>query len=315
MIRTHIGRMANTRRQALTAAMALAIALVALGSFASGALAEPKGEFKVFAQCPTSTPNVEGCVVAKTEKGEVAIGKTAVPIENALTLQGGFEAENPCNFPFKGKGECLSPFVGAVNGETLSKTPENVPGGLLKVKCKEIKNAGLRLLCELFFEKGVLGVTATTELAVPPSSIGLSESALVEPVLSEVFGIPALRLPVKIKLTNATLGNSCYIGSNTEPIVLNLISGKTNPPAPNKAITGNPGTLTTNEEGSILTISGNKIVDNSFATPGANGCGFLGLFNSLVNFALGLPSAAGNNTAILEGTLKQAGAEVVKEHE
>jgi hypothetical protein len=41
----------------------------------------------------------------------------------------------------------------------------------------------------------------------------------------------------------------------------------------------------------------------------------LGLLSGLVNKSIGLPSAAGNNTAILEGTLEQTSAEVAKEHE
>jgi hypothetical protein len=299
---------------ALVVAMALTASLGAL-SVASPALAT-SGEFAVFAGCPLSTEGVHGCLVGKTESGKFIIGKRTVPIENVITLQGGLGRENPCNFPFSGEGECRRPFYAAAAGhETLSKTPQNVPGGLLGlVNCKEISNKSAREFCEKVFEKGILGVTATTELAAPASSIGLSEPALFEPVLSEVFGIPALQLPVKVKLNNTLLGEKCYIGSEAEPIVLHLISGTTNPPKPNEPITGAPGTPESNEEGTILTISHNKLVDNSFAAPGANGCGgsFSAYIDPLVNKALGLPSAAGTNTAILEGTLKQANASAVE---
>ena len=67
----------------------------------------------------------------------------------------------------------------------------------------------------------------------------------------------------------------------------------------------------------ILKISNNSLVNNSFAAPGATGCGgFLVelLLNPIINAKLGLPAAAGNNTAILSGTLEQAGAEAVREH-
>jgi hypothetical protein len=317
-IKHHVRRLADIHRRAAAVAVALAAPLATLG-LASPATATPKGEFAVFAGCPVSNPNVQGCIVAKTESGKFIIGQRTVPIENVITLQGGFEEANPCNFPFQGKGECRLPFVGAAAGyETLSKTAQNVPGGLLNlVNCKEITNKGERELCEFFFEKGITAVTATTELAVPASSIGLSEAALLEPILSEAFGIPALQLPVKIKLDNPLFGKKCYIGSNAEPIVLNLITGKTNPPKPNTSITGNPGELESNEAGNLLTVSGNKLVDNSFAAPGTNGCGgfFSSLIDPLLNKALGLPSAAGTNTAILEGTLKQAGAESVRAHE
>ncbi len=317
MIKHYVGHLPNVRKQALVIAVALAASLATL-VVASPALATPKGDFAVFADCPLSNPNVDGCIVGKTESGKFIIGKRTVPIENVITLQGGFEEENPCNYPFQGKGECRLPFIGAEDGNTLSKTPQNVPGGLLNlIKCKEISNKYERAFCESIFEKGILGVTATTELAAPASAIGLSEAALAEPVLSEVFGIPALQLPVKVKLDNPLLGKACYIGSNAAPIVLNLITGKTNPPKPNEPITGKVGEFESNEEGNLLTISHNSLVDNSFAAPGASGCGgsFSSLLDPLVNASLGLPSPAGHNTAILEGTLKQASAKAVKNHE
>jgi hypothetical protein len=304
-------------RLMLVLAVTLMAPLTLLG-LASPASATPKGEFAVFADCPVGNPSVQGCIVAKTESGKFIIGKRTVPIEKVITLQGGFGEENPCNFPFTGKGECRLPFVGATDGNTLSKTAQNVPGGLFNlINCKEIKNEGERKICEAIFENKITGVTATTELAAPASSIGLSEAALLNPVLSEAFGIPALQLPVKIKLDNPLFGKACYIGSNTEPIVLNLITGKTNPPKPNESITGKIGEFESNEEGNILTIKHNSLVDNSFAAPGVNGCGgfFSALLDPLINAQLGLPSAAGHNTAILEGTLKQAGAAAVRESE
>jgi len=145
----------------------------------------------------------------------------------------------------------------------------------------------------------------------------LSEAALLKPILSEVFGIPALSLPVKIKLNNVILGKECYIGSNSEPIVINLITGKTNPPKPNEPIKGNVGNLEGNEAGTILTISENSLVNNSFATSGANGCGapFSAYVDPLVNSIIGVPSEAGHNTAVLNGEIKQSSAEAVEESE
>jgi hypothetical protein len=206
--------------------------------------------------------------------------------------------------------------VGAADGNTLSKTAQNVPGGLTNlINCKAIKNELLRHTCEFFFEHGITAVTATTELALPASSIGLSQPALAEPILSEAFGIPALSLPVKVKLDNPLFGKECYIGSAAEPITLNLITGKTNPPAPNKPISGQVGEISSRAEGGILVISNNSLVDNSFKAPGTNGCGFFGLLDPLLNAALGVPSEAGHNTAILEGTLEQTNAALAKEHE
>jgi hypothetical protein len=288
------------RRRVLVVAMALT-AIVSAFAVASPAMATPTGEYAVFAQCPLSTPEIQGCVWAKTESGEFIVGKEKIPITNPIILQGGF-LENEA---FE------ETFVGAANGETLSKSPQKVPGGLTGlVKCNEISNFLERIACEVVFENGATGVNATTELAAPASSIALNESNL----LAEEG--TALSLPVKVHLENAFLGSECYIGSNSSPIVINLTTGTTSPPAPNKPIKGSKGISEHNAEGTILTFSKNSLVNNSFAAPGSSGCGglFAFLIDPIINSKLGLPSAAGHNTAILNGSLKQAGARRVREH-
>jgi hypothetical protein len=59
------------------------------------------------------------------------------------------------------------------------------------------------------------------------------------------------------------------------------------------------------KEHSFLRITSNSLVDNSFSVPTAEGCGefFSFIINPIVNSKLKLPSANGNNTAILNGTL------------
>ncbi|HTW42970.1 MAG TPA: hypothetical protein VMD79_11710 [Solirubrobacteraceae bacterium] len=270
-------------------------------------LAAPTGEFAPFAQCPLSTPKLSGCIFATTESGEVTIGKSTVPITNPITLQGGF---------IESRTSTEDTFVEAANGETLSRSPQPVPGGLAGlVKCDEITGteptaAVERLFCETVFQNGLTGVTATTELAAPASSIGLDEENLLEETGT------ALELPVKVKLSNPLLGEECYIGTNANHITFNLTTGTTSPPSPNKPIKGKKGTLTDNEEGNILTIIGNSLVDNSFSAPEASGCGGPAAFllDPVIDLKLGLPAAAGENTAILDGTLKQAGKTAVEEH-
>jgi hypothetical protein len=271
------------------------------------------GEFAVFAQCPYSTAGVEGCLVSRTESGEIVIGsgteKTAVPIVNTQTLQGGFGEANETT------GQM--PFYAAKNGVTLSKTSQRVPGGLLGIKCAEIKGEGkhekeLRKACEAAFEEGLLGVYATPELAVPASSIYLNEFALDAELPFPPYP-PALVLPVKIHLENSVLGGECYIGSSSEPIELALTSGTTSPPAPNTAIKGKRGKLTSRGEGRILVIKENSLVGNAFSVGKAHGCGLFGLLDGLIESKLGLPSPAGENTAILNNTIEQASAGAVEE--
>ena len=283
-------------------AVALAVCLGAL-SLASVSSAEPKGEFAVFKQCPLSKPNLVLCMYSVSSNGTFTVGNKSVPLVNPVTLQGGIEAD-PETFALK--------FVGAADGNTLSKTPQPVPGGLLGITAPSWWPKFLRdLFNEEVINKGLTGVTATVELAAPASSIKVDFVNLITETGT------ALSLPVKVKLNNSFLGSNCYIGSNSNPIVIDLTTGTTAPPPPNTPIKGSLGTVTSNEAGTLLTFSGGRLVNNSFAAPGANGCG--GLFSifvdPLVNSILGTPAAAGKNTAILEGKIQSAESWAVKASE
>ncbi len=282
-------------------AVCAAMFIVALGmlSFVSGASAKLTGEFKKFEQCPYTNTEVKRCLYSPTEGGEVVLGSKKVPIVNTAVLQGGFGK------PVEG----FSKFFAAKNGVTLSKAGQPVPGGLAGlVNCKEISNFLLRISCELTFENGLTGLNATLELAQPASEIRISESHL-----GEEEGV-ALKMPVRVHLENPFLGSECYVGSSTSPIIWELTAGATSPPPPNKSIKGFGGELELFEEGSILQLTGAKLVDNAWSAPGANGCGglFSFLIDPIVNASAGLPSAAGHNTAILDNTINVATAFAVR---
>ena len=124
-----------------------------------------------------------------------------------------------------------------------------------------------------------------------------------------------MQLPVKVHLENPFLGSECYVGSSSNPLIWNLTTGTTNPPAPNKPITGSTGVAEFLEEGSILALKGAKLVDNKWSAPGATGCGgFLVelILDPIINSASGLPAAAGRNTAILNNTINVASAFAVR---
>jgi hypothetical protein len=302
--KNRVAHATRIRRRTLAIVICAIAPLAALG-LASPALAtehHPTGEFAPFKYCPLSTAGLEDCVLAETTGGKFTVGKKTVPIVNTVVLQGGFK-ENP-------KTEVLE-FVGAENGETLSKTPQPVPGGLLGIVAPEYLPKWLQEIFNNFINEGITGVTATNELAAPASEIGLStENLLIEKGT-------ALSLPLKIKLSNFFLGESCYVGSNAAPIVIDFTTGTTAPPPPNTPIKGAAGTLSHNEKFTLITLSGGKLVNNSFAAPEAEGCGgFLSfLIDPAVNAELGLPSAAGTNTAVLEGKLSTANAAAVKASE
>jgi hypothetical protein len=242
--------------------MGVAVVVLVALAVAAPAMASLKQDLQRFATCPYNNPEVGACAYSTTTSGEFVLGNGAVPITKPVVIKGG-----------------VTPpvIVASTDGETLSKTPLAVPGGLVGIE-----------LPGNFTE-----VTATAELA------GTGELG------NSVY------LPLKVKLDNLALGSNCYIGSNTEPLVLNLTYGTTNPPPPNKPISGK-AIISTKDNGAIKVVTG-TLVDNSFAAPGANGCTLLPLIGDLaVNVKEGLPAAAGKNTAIMNGVTELVQSSLVR---
>lgn len=267
---------ASARTRLLAPVLAL-LGLVIAGLVAAApASAGIKQDFEVFNQCPLGNPAVTVCVYSTTTSGEFHLGNASVPVSKTVVLQGGLKGTEP-------------ELVPAANGETLSKTSLPVPGGLL----------GIELLGNL------TEVSTTAELAGPVdvflSGFGKREGT-------------AVALPVKAKLENPLLGSTCSIGNDSEPIMLNLTTGTTNPPGPNEPISGTPGTLEFGGAGKINVFRNSSLVDNAFAAPGASGCAepLSLVVDASVDLKEGLPAAAGKNTAILSGTLEQSGAATVR---
>jgi len=278
----------------ITGGVLTALSMLAFASVAMGASHNPKGEFAQFKECPLNRATITDCIYSVSNGGGFTIGKKTVPLVNPVTLQGGFE----------GAGSEVK-FFGAENGDTLSKTPQPVPGGLLGVTAPTWWPKFIQDWFNNQINAGFTGVTATVELAAPATSIKLStENLLIEEG-------NALGLPVKIKLSNQILGSNCYIGSNSNPVQIDFTtgtSGKLKAPA---------GALTFNKEFTLITISGGKLVNNTYAAPAASGCGgiFSFLVDPLVNSILGTPSPSGTNTATLEGKLQDGNALAVKASE
>jgi hypothetical protein len=284
----------------------LAMLLTALG-FAGNASAKLTGEFARFEFCPYKNPEVIRCVHAVTEGGEAVLGSKKVPIVNPVTLQGGYN--EPPEEDIFGFSE---DFFGATNGVTLSKAPQPVPGGLLGLVPPENSPLLVKLLVELAAENGLTGVNSTLEIAGSASDIQISELALA---LAE--GV-TLVLPLKAKLENPLLGNNCYVGSDSNPLIFELRADTTNPPPPNKPITGNGGTVTFLENGRILRLDDAVIVDNAWSAPAAKGCGgplLAPLIDPVINSQAGLPAPAGTNTAILENTIHTTTAQALKKND
>lgn len=235
----------------------------------------PNPGYEQFSTCPDKGESASTliCLTSEVTGGHLQMGTKTVPIENPLTLAGGVNAAFEEFTPGPGGG--------------LSKVKQKVPGGVIGL-------TGLTWLLE-FFGSDALTLYATTELAGAPTG----------------FNIESVTIPIKAHLTtpSGVLGNNCYIGSNSNPIVLNLTTGTTSPPPPNEPITGVEPELSFDEK-LILHLDNGTYVDNEFAAPGANGCvlklfGFIPIsLNGFVNSQSGLPSAAGNNEVVQEFDLE-----------
>jgi hypothetical protein len=280
------------RSSLLRSSLGVALALAATGLLALATSAPAlANDFDVFVQCPLGV--AEECVFYQSTGGSIAVGSKTVPL-NTVTLQGGVKIN-----PDTQEEE----FVPAVNGETLSKTAQPLPGGLTGSAPSSWPQF-VQAWYNTLIDTGHTGVTVTLELMNTP---GIS----LQNLLYEQG--TALTLPVRLQLKSDIVGEECYIGSKTSPIMINFTTGTTSPPGPNSPIEGTAGTVTLEDQDELVVIDGNQLVDNAFAAPVAEGCGssYATYVDPLINSLFSLPSSAGHNTAELEGKWEAATAQTV----
>lgn len=296
--------------------LAFATALIGAAFVPAATAGTPSGPYQIFRYCPYTNPAVGSCVINTTHSGSLTIGNTTVPIDSPIVLQGGIESIGP------------SPLYDAVGAQTLAAPPAKVPGGLLGIMNPAPNWPGPLSAAFWAIVAAANDVSATIEpIETIQTNFG---NALFPP--TDGSDPTVARLAVRVHLQNPFLGNNCYIGSSQNPVVIKLQTGTTNPPPPNQPISGNPGVVSvvwTDEENFIgyLQIDDSTLVDNSFAVPAASGCGNIALglpivtelldalVSGAVNLKVGLPSAAGKNTAIMNGDASIAAAAYVLDSE
>lgn len=218
----------------------------------------PAAGYTQFRGCPTKTEFAESeiCLRSTVIGGNVKLGSKNVPIEKPFDLRGG-------------------------TNYNLENFHNNSEGGLEVVKQK--------------VPGGVIGLTGLTWLAELLGSEALTLYAATEMVGTPEVNLNEITLPIKVHLINSTLGNNCYVGSSSAPIVLHLSTstlGGLEPEIMFEKATG------------ITHVRHGVYVDNKFAAPGASGCvltlfGFIPIsINGLVNAEAGLPAASGSNEAV-----------------
>jgi hypothetical protein len=257
------------RNRSLFIAVAL-IALTSMAALASIASAEkPAPGYEDFAGCPTEAENPEvfNCQKYVFTSGHITFGNRQISITNPITLRGGVEAET-------------GNFVATSEGGIIP-VQQTVPGGLIGM-------TGYKWLNE--FSEKQLKLTATVE-----------EAGKFGTVFGSTFVVP-----VKLHLESPLLGKGCYVGSNASPINLDLTNETTNPPAPNKPISGHFASELMPEAGrpEVNTGLNGLFVDNAYAVPAAAGCQLEAgshhlSVDKVVNSAYKLPAAAGTNEAQL----------------
>jgi len=271
----------------------VAIALASLSFiFTTGAWASVTGDPSEFSLCPINFTPPGGetllCSHSETTGGTLTIGNSTVTISNNPdTVDLG--AYSNSGLGLFGVEVIVTP----TNGLVFGGPAQVVPGGLLGL------TGTLAPLSQP--TDPINQVTSSIELAGP-----ITPATVVDPTATSAFfcgGGPlgscldgpspfsVTTIPVKVHLHNdAVLGPNCYIGSNASPIVLNLVETPTSTPV---LTSGGPG-------GNALISSGVEVADTTFAVPGASGCGLLGALDAALDLKVGLPSASGKNSALID---------------
>ncbi|NEA27863.1 hypothetical protein G3I70_35990 [Actinomadura bangladeshensis] len=150
----------------------------------------------------------------------------------------------------------------------------------------------------------VFGKMRAEKMLVQPGLFGdpFLSAVYAQPEYANLFELPPstdyrIKLGLKVRLINPLLGGSCRIGSDSNPITLNLTTGTTSPPAGVEPLTGEAAQIVKVELPMVVRSA--KHVDNTAPAPGAKGCALNGgLVNSVVNLVAGLPNDAGDNAMV-----------------
>ena len=157
-----------------------------------------------FADCPVAVKHVAHCLVATTTSGEFQLANKTVPITKPIVAAGRHHRRLPRARSGGGREHALA-------------HPPDRPGRPHRDRRAAPGRGSDRRHRTRGAGRSVRGK--------PLRRTGARREA-----------------PVKVKLENPILGEECYVGSDTEPIVLQLTTGTTKPPSGTAPITGNPGT-------------------------------------------------------------------------
>jgi hypothetical protein len=219
------------------------------------------------------------CVSSQSDSGSITLGSTKVTTGKS-DLQIGVVQNSD------GTSTLVPPADGAIIADSAT-----VPGGLIGLMCPSDIPV-ITDICKQLDNSTLNKITATIESVGTPKDFAMAAGATT--------GQPIISIPVRIRLKNPFLSDSCYIGTASNPIMLRP-QNLTKPSFKIERFDGN-GTPNTAGSMSRIGLTGSTQGDSTFAVPGASGCGLLGLIDLAVNAKTGLPSAAGKNSLTLNDT-------------
>jgi hypothetical protein len=256
------------------------------------------GDWAPFNRCPVDNPAMKAadgsmrialCLASDSPSGVVKIGPIPVKTgDNNLQL-GVVEEPNGTFMPFQ-------PVGGAVVA-----APVSTPGGFRVLALCPSNTPPLSNMCDSAAKNPSLNdVQAIVQDAGNPTNLNVLAGA--------TSGQLIVTLPIKLKLDSPLLGGDCYIGSDANPIVLNIEN--TSPPSSFSLQTFDTnGTPDPSGVMGRFFLPGATQGDSTFAVPAATGCGPGGTADAPINKLLGLPSPSGNSleldnaTSYLDGFL------------
>ncbi|MEU1124498.1 hypothetical protein ABZ371_13260 [Streptomyces sp. NPDC005899] len=267
-------------------------AITAFGAlFSTGtatAATQLQGHWAPHDRCPVDAPamlaadgvdSVATCISSRSASGSIKLGNTVVTTGDTDLQLGVLQRSD-------GTTSLVAPAEGALVADSAE-----VPGGLLGLMCPSGVPV-VSAICRQITSVELNRITATIEPAGAPRDFNMAAAFTTD--------VPILTLPVRIHLRNPLLGDKCYIGTTSKPVLLR----PKNATAPALSLQRFAGNGVPDDENGVMgryTFEDADQADTTFAVPGASGCG-AGLLDWAVNLKTGLPSAAGKNNLTLDST-------------
>jgi len=273
----------RVRMGALGAFAALAVFLPASGASAANPVTL-NGEWAPFVLCPVDNPamlaadgtsNIAFCLASMSSNGAIKFGNITAPTNQSQLHIG---------LVYNTSTGVVSEYPPSVGANKID--PFLIPGGLAALLCP--RDIGVaRAVCEKTTNSQMSTVMAVPSPAGSPYGFNFTNA--------QGSGKPIQYLLMKIQLQNPLLGPDCYIGSDSNPIVLQPYN-VTTPVLTDSRFDGNGTPDATNGVMTVRTENpGGTREADTFTLPAVTGCGPHGILDRAIDHNVGLPSASGSN--------------------